>query len=92
MRSVLLMVSTICTGTRIVQACTGLQKVWLRSSCETVTAGSGTYAPFTGCVSGLLLFAEPAEKPAGWGSFFNRVTTGGAVEASVTWGQTARPW
>jgi hypothetical protein len=80
------------TGTRIFQACGALEKVWLRSSCETITAGSGTFSPFLSCPAGLLFFAEPTEKPAGWGAFFNRVGTGGATEASVTWGQTTCPW
>lgn len=84
--------SVLGTGTRIFQACGGLEKVWLRSSCETITAGSGTYSPFLSCPAGLLFFAEPTAKPTGWGSFFNRVATGGATEASVTWGQTTRPW
>ena len=79
-------------NTKSFNNCTGLEKVWFRSSCETVAAASAANSQFVGCSDSLAIYAEPAAKPAGWGDYFNRTGSGGGTTVQVQYGQAARPW
>ena len=81
------------------RGCTGLEKVWLRSSVETleesseksngnITAYTG---PFFGCSSDLVIYCEADEKPSGWSEHWN-VYEGTDKFLTVVWGQKTRPW
>ena len=80
------------TGTKIFQNCSALEKVWIRSTCTTITAASAANAPFVGCPAGLAVYAEPSAKPAGWGNYFNRTGSSGATTVTVTYDQATKPW
>jgi len=74
------------------KGCKNLEKVWLRSNLQTIAFSQRSSAPFVECSTDLQIYAEPAEKPEGWQQYFNSVGTNGASEATVTYGQTERPW
>ena len=74
------------------KGCKNLEKVWLRSNLQTITFSQRSSAPFVECSTDLQIYAEPAEKPEGWQQYFNSVGINGASEATVTYGQTERPW
>lgn len=76
----------------VFQGCTQLEKVWFRSTCETVAAtGSASY-PFRMCSADLEIYAEPDSKPAGWESYYNYTSNDPAVEVTVVYGQTTSPF
>lgn len=69
----------------------GLKKVWIRSSCETINATAANQSPFVGC-SLTRIYAEPSSKPDGWSVYFNRYYTNGNYPAPVTYNQTTSPF
>lgn len=77
-------------GAQAFEECTGLQEVWIRNTCETITATSITTSPFYGCSRTLKIYAEASEKQSGFGSYFNCVDSGVFVE--VVYNQTTCPW
>jgi hypothetical protein len=84
--------ATIGTGTKPFSGCTGLRKVWIRSACETITAAAANSAPFINCSTALEIYAEPAEAPSGWDTYYNRTGNNGTSTAAVTFGCTTKPW
>lgn len=72
--------------------CTGLTKVWIRSTCTTISATSAANSPFVGCSTSLQIYAEPSTAPSGWGSYFNRTGTSGGTTVTVVYNQTTKPW
>ena len=83
-----------CTGidTYCFQSCTGLTKVWIRSTCTTITASATSNSPFVGCSTSLQIYAEPDNKLSGWGTYFNRTGTNGGTTVTVVYNQTTKPW
>ena len=79
-------------GTYCFQYCTGLKKVWLRSSCTTISASTTSNCPFNGCSTSLAIYAEPSSNPSGWGTYFNRTGSSGGTSVTVTYSQTTKPW
>ena len=81
------------------RGCTGLEKVWLRSSVETLEESSeksnntvSAYTgPFYGCSPSLVIYCEADEKPSGWSEHWN-VYEGTDKFLTVVWGQKTRPW
>ncbi|MCR5663554.1 MAG: hypothetical protein K6G17_01595 [Oscillospiraceae bacterium] len=75
-----------------------IEKVWLRNTAEEVTAVEGTgehagkwFGPFYGCPDTLVLYCEPASRPAGWSEHFDEYDANGS-KLTVVWGRTTRPW
>ena len=79
-------------GCIVFKGCTGLQKVWLRSTCTSISTPTVSSAPFMNCSESLEIYAEPAEKPDGWGDYFNRTGADGGTTVTVVYGQTTCPW
>lgn len=84
---------------RVFEGCTQLEKVWLRTTIETINvnetkkSGSVTarYGPFFNCSSSLALYCEPSSRPTGWNEYFD-VYTGLDTRLSTQYGVTSRPW
>ena len=74
------------------QSCTGLTKVWIRSTCTSISATSASSSPFVNCSTSLQIYAEPSAKPSGWGTYFNRTGTSGGTTVTVVYNQTTKPW
>lgn len=72
--------------------CTGLQKVWIRNSCTTISATTASYAPFVDCSAELNIYVEASEAPSGWSAYFSRCGTYGNTTATVIYNQTTCPW
>lgn len=75
---------------RVFQNCTGLEKVWIRTTCHQLYSPSAGQSPFVGCSDDLEIYVEAASKPGG--AYFNRSGVNGATEVTVTYGQTTKPW
>lgn len=78
--------------------CTALEKIWLRSTVETV-AGHGTglfdaLVQWTGCSPDATLYCEPASKPSGWNSEYDAYARDAEayLRYNAVWGQTVPPW
>ena len=84
--------ATLGTGTKIFNRCTGLQNIWIRNTCDTITATKASNAPFTGCSTTLTIYAEDSTKQSGWGTYFNRTGPSGATTVTVIYNQTTCPW
>lgn len=80
------------SGTANFYGCTGLENVWIRDSCQRITAPIASTAQFAECSDALKIYAEATAKPSGWGTYFNRTGTGGGTEIEVVYGQTEIPW
>ena len=70
--------------------CTGLSKVWIRNTCESIFATSATISPFYNCSNLQTIYVEASQKPDGWGSYFNYIS--GNTQATVVYNQTTKPW
>lgn len=92
MKNVEIKAQTLGAGTYIFYECTGLEKAWIRSTCTTITAAAAGTAPFVKCNGTLKIYAEPTSALSGWGTYFNRVGSGGSTTITVTYGQKTCPW
>lgn len=79
-------------GTEAFVGCSGLQRVWLRNSCASISATSARSSPFAKCPASLNIYAEPGAALPGWGAYYNRTGSAGDTVVNVTFGQTTRPW
>lgn len=75
--------------------CTGLRKVWLRDTVETIGSNNGQWSPFYGESSSCVLYIEAASAPAGWGSYYDvrsGTTSANYQRLSKVYSQTTKPW
>lgn len=77
-------------GKRIFANCTNLESVWIRDTCNNISASSTSYSPFMACSALTTIYAEDAYKESGWGEYFAYNTTSASVP--VVYGQTTCPW
>lgn len=78
--------------------CTGLSKIWLRSSVNTIqvlteSSAVGKTGPFYNSAASAVLYCEPASKPAGWDVGFNLYSgTVGNVTLTTVYNQQTSPF
>ena len=64
--------------------CTKLTKIWISKNCTTISASSYSNAPFYKCANLKDIYTDAAEKPSGWGKYFNYTDSG--KQATVHYG------
>ena len=65
---------------------TTLTKIWIPSTCTTISASRYSYSPFYQCSSSLEIFTDAEAALDGWGAYWNYYGSGGAL--TVHYGAT----
>jgi len=74
----------------VFQNCTALEKVWLRSTCTTITASAVSQSPFYTTNKNCVLYVAASSKPSGFGSYWDNYD--GSTKLSVVYRQTTSPF
>jgi len=72
-------------GQEAFENCTGLTKIWIPSTCITISAYSATSSPFYGCTN-VVIYTNASNKLAGWNTYWNY--TGDSTQATVNYNIT----
>jgi hypothetical protein len=68
--------------------CINLKKVWIPSTCTTISASSSSdYSlHFKNCNPNLIIYTDATSKPSGWGTYWNYINSNTPLQ--VYWGAT----
>lgn len=96
LRNVEVASNTISKNAFLGDGSTGIEKVWIRDTVQTIVADS-THFPFSQN-SNIVIYCEAASKPSGWSEYFDVISYSGSgssatyTRAQVIWGQTTSPF